>query len=297
MRTAPILALLALSGMPCALPAQVDDLATARAAARGGDLAAAAAAVDRHLAAKPTDERGRFLKGVILSEQGRTNEAFDLFFALTQDHPELAEPYNNIAVIYASRGRVRPGARRARERDPRQPGVRRRVRESRRRLRPPRRARLREIARPRRRQPDGAGEARARARAPGGDPQTSRRQSCGEPGGPAALDSRPLTQPEPTFANPPACSRRLRLRVPGARRRPAGRAQDEPRRDRPRALSRQGAQDRRQLPAVRERRPLQRHHLSPRHRRLHDPGRRASTRTCARSRRPARPSRTKPGTG
>jgi tetratricopeptide (TPR) repeat protein len=104
MRIAPILALLALSGMPCVLPAQVDDLATARAAAREGDLAAAAAAVDRHLVAKPTDERGRFLKGVILSEQGRTNEAFDLFFALTQDHPELAEPYNNIAVIYASRG-------------------------------------------------------------------------------------------------------------------------------------------------------------------------------------------------
>lgn len=104
MRTAPILALLVLSGTPCVLPAQVDDLATARAAARGGDLAAAAAAVDRHLAAKPTDERGRFLKGVILSEQGRTNEAFDVFFALTVDHPELAEPYNNIAVIYASRG-------------------------------------------------------------------------------------------------------------------------------------------------------------------------------------------------
>ena len=104
MRIAPILALLVLSGMPRMLPAQVDDLTTARAAFRGGDLAAATAAVDRHLLAKPADERGRFLKGVILSEQGRTNEAFDLFFALTLDHPELAEPYNNIAVIYASRG-------------------------------------------------------------------------------------------------------------------------------------------------------------------------------------------------
>lgn len=104
MRIAPILALLVLSGMAAALPAQVDDLATARAAFRGGDLTAAAAAVDRHLVAKPADERARFLKGVILSEQGRTNEAFAVFFALTQDHPELAEPYNNIAVIYASRG-------------------------------------------------------------------------------------------------------------------------------------------------------------------------------------------------
>jgi Flp pilus assembly protein TadD len=104
MRIATILALLALSGAPCVPAAQTDDLAAARAALRGGDLAAAAMAVDRYLVAKPGDERGRFLKGVILSEQGRTNDAFAVFFALTQDHPELAEPYNNIAVIYASRG-------------------------------------------------------------------------------------------------------------------------------------------------------------------------------------------------
>ncbi len=104
MRIAPILALLAFSAMLGAAVAQSDDLAAAGAALRVGDLAAAAAAIDRHLAAKPTDERGRFLKGVILSEQGRTSEAFDVFFALTVDHPELAEPYNNIAVIYASRG-------------------------------------------------------------------------------------------------------------------------------------------------------------------------------------------------
>jgi tetratricopeptide (TPR) repeat protein len=104
MRIAPILALLALSGAPCITVAQADDLAAARAALRTGDLAAAALAVDRHLVARPLDERGRFLKGVILSEQGRMNDAFAVFFALTQDHPELAEPYNNIAVIYASRG-------------------------------------------------------------------------------------------------------------------------------------------------------------------------------------------------
>ena len=104
MRIAPILVAFVLIGIWRTPAAQVDDLASARAALRGGDLAAAAAAIDRHLAGKPADERGRFLKGVILSEQGRTNEAFDVFLALTQDHPELAEPYNNIAVIYASRG-------------------------------------------------------------------------------------------------------------------------------------------------------------------------------------------------
>jgi Flp pilus assembly protein TadD len=98
---------LLLAGFALALAARaqgVDDFVAARAALRAGDLPAAAAAVDRMLAARPGDERARFLKGVILSEQGRTNEAFDVFFALTQDHPELAEPYNNLAVIYAGRG-------------------------------------------------------------------------------------------------------------------------------------------------------------------------------------------------
>src|SRR3990172_1346880 len=70
----------------------------------GGRRIAAGAAVDRHLAQNPKDPRGRFLKGVILAEQGRASEAFDVFFGLTQDHPEFAEPYNNLAVIYAARG-------------------------------------------------------------------------------------------------------------------------------------------------------------------------------------------------
>jgi len=104
MRIALILTFLA--GMvACGAPlAQVDELAAARAALRGGDTVAAAVALNRHLALNPKDPRGRFLKGVILAEQGRSNEAFDVFFVLTQDHPEFAEPYNNLAVIYAARG-------------------------------------------------------------------------------------------------------------------------------------------------------------------------------------------------
>ena len=104
MRIALILTFLA--GMvACGAPlAQVDELAAARAALRSGDTVAAAVAVNRHLALNPKDPRGRFLKGVILAEQGRSNDAFDVFFALTQDHPEFAEPYNNLAVIYAARG-------------------------------------------------------------------------------------------------------------------------------------------------------------------------------------------------
>ena len=104
MRVAPILALLAALVASSATLAQGDDLVAARAALRSGDTVAAAVAVNRYLATNPKDPRGRFLKGVILAEQGRHSEAFDAFFALTQDHPEFAEPYNNLAVIYAARG-------------------------------------------------------------------------------------------------------------------------------------------------------------------------------------------------
>ncbi|HLB14497.1 MAG TPA: tetratricopeptide repeat protein [Burkholderiales bacterium] len=104
MRIAPIFVFLAGVVASSAPLAQVDGLAAVRAALRSGDTVAAAAAVDRHLAQNPKDPRGRFLKGVILTEQGRSNEALDAFFGLTQDHPEFAEPYNNLAVIYAARG-------------------------------------------------------------------------------------------------------------------------------------------------------------------------------------------------
>lgn len=60
--------------------------------------------VNRVLAQKPRDPQARFLKGVIFTEQGNTREAIDIFAKLTQDYPELPEPYNNLAVIYASQG-------------------------------------------------------------------------------------------------------------------------------------------------------------------------------------------------
>ena len=44
----------------------------------------------------------RFLKGVIQLDTGKRAEAIAAFTQLTQDAPELPEPYNNLAVIYAS---------------------------------------------------------------------------------------------------------------------------------------------------------------------------------------------------
>ncbi|MDR3322612.1 MAG: tetratricopeptide repeat protein, partial [Zoogloeaceae bacterium] len=56
---------------------------------------------DAYLASRPGDAQGRFFKGLILTEMNRTPEAIAEFTRLTEDYPELPEPYNNLAVLYA----------------------------------------------------------------------------------------------------------------------------------------------------------------------------------------------------
>jgi ketosteroid isomerase-like protein len=57
--------------------------------------------IDIYLAQRPRDPQGRFFKGLILTELGRIPEATLVFQKLTEDYPELPEPYNNLAVLYA----------------------------------------------------------------------------------------------------------------------------------------------------------------------------------------------------
>ena len=71
---------------------------------KSGDPAQALERIEAYLAQKPHDSRTRFLKGVILAEQLRRTEAIAVFTELTQDFPELPEPYNNLAVLYAAQG-------------------------------------------------------------------------------------------------------------------------------------------------------------------------------------------------
>jgi Flp pilus assembly protein TadD len=103
MRIGPIVATL-MTAVALAAGAQVDELRDARAALRTGKAADALVAVDKFLAGKPQEADARFLRGVILTELARPDEAFEVFFRLTQDYPELPEPYNNVAVLYAARG-------------------------------------------------------------------------------------------------------------------------------------------------------------------------------------------------
>jgi len=69
-----------------------------------GSHTAAMEKIETAIAANPRDARARFLKGLILTEQNKPNDAIKVFTALTDDYPELPEPYNNLAVLYASQG-------------------------------------------------------------------------------------------------------------------------------------------------------------------------------------------------
>ncbi|MCB6183483.1 tetratricopeptide repeat protein [Leeia sp. TBRC 13508] len=56
---------------------------------------------NQFLTKSPRDAQVRFAKGLALAELGRAPEAIKVFQGLTQDFPELPEPYNNLAVLYA----------------------------------------------------------------------------------------------------------------------------------------------------------------------------------------------------
>jgi Flp pilus assembly protein TadD len=84
--------------------AVTDDYQDARRLFTQGNYGPALDRIDAILAKQPKDARARFLKGLILTEQGKPDEAINVFTALTQDFPELPEPYNNLAVLYAAKG-------------------------------------------------------------------------------------------------------------------------------------------------------------------------------------------------
>lgn len=94
---------LSLAGF-CVFPAMADDLSDVSQLLRSGQHVAALAKADAFLTKNPRDAQMRFLKGVILTEQNKSAEAIAIFSKLTEDYPTLPEPYNNLAVLYASSG-------------------------------------------------------------------------------------------------------------------------------------------------------------------------------------------------
>ena len=66
----------------------------------------ALARADQYLVKNPRDAQMRFVRGVILTDMRETEAARAVFQQLVEDFPELPEPYNNLAVLYAADGQL-----------------------------------------------------------------------------------------------------------------------------------------------------------------------------------------------
>jgi ketosteroid isomerase-like protein len=83
---------------------RADEVADVQKLLASGKNVEALQKADQFLTAKPRDPMMRFLRGISLSQANRTAEAITAFQKLTEDFPELPEPFNNLAVLYAQQG-------------------------------------------------------------------------------------------------------------------------------------------------------------------------------------------------
>ncbi|MDD5240139.1 MAG: tetratricopeptide repeat protein [Sulfuricella sp.] len=96
--------------MAVAQPVYADELQEINKLYKQGQNGKALERLESFLTSRPKDAQGpkiaqgRFLKGLILAELGKNAEAIQVFTKLTEEYPELPEPYNNLAVLYASQG-------------------------------------------------------------------------------------------------------------------------------------------------------------------------------------------------
>lgn len=88
--------------LPALAFAAAPSIQDANQAFRQGNNQSALEKVNGFLVANPKDAQGRFLKGLVLTELNRLVDAIKVFSDLTEDYPELPEPYNNLAVLYAA---------------------------------------------------------------------------------------------------------------------------------------------------------------------------------------------------
>jgi len=115
-RRAATLAATALAGIVLALgaplaaeaapPANADETPGADAAIAQHNWAAALTELDARIQSNPRDVQAKFKRATILARLGRDDDAIAGFRAITQQYPELPEPYNNLAALLAKQGRL-----------------------------------------------------------------------------------------------------------------------------------------------------------------------------------------------
>ena len=94
---------LLLSTLTCAA-AFGDDYTPVNTLLRNGQLNQALVKADEYLAKNPRDPQMQFLKALIQQDAGKQADAIASYTRLMEAYPELPEPYNNIAVLYAAQG-------------------------------------------------------------------------------------------------------------------------------------------------------------------------------------------------
>ena len=100
----PLVSLFAVMGCLACTSARSDELSDVQRLHYAGQTAAAMQRADQFLAVKPKDPQMRFLKGVMLSDKQLNAQAIVVFEKLSEDFPDLAEPYNNLAALHAAAG-------------------------------------------------------------------------------------------------------------------------------------------------------------------------------------------------
>ena len=107
LRTLPqLLRLVALIALLGAGVAHAEDYSDIIQLLKTGKAAEALVKADQRLAATPRDPQLRFLRGVAQADSGKQGEAITTFTKLTEEYPELPEPYNNLAVLYANQNQL-----------------------------------------------------------------------------------------------------------------------------------------------------------------------------------------------
>ncbi|MFT7724636.1 MAG: tetratricopeptide repeat protein [Roseateles sp.] len=101
----PLPSLVLLAALAAA-PVRADDLAGAQRLWLAGQKAQAVEQVEQALARTPGDLQLRFALGVMRMDLGERAQALAIFTRLTQDFPDLADPYNNLAVLHAAAGEL-----------------------------------------------------------------------------------------------------------------------------------------------------------------------------------------------
>jgi len=101
-----LLRLLALTALLGSGVVHADDYADITQLLKAGKAAEALTKADQRLAANPKDPQLRFLRGVAQADSGKQADAITTFTKLTEDYPELPEPYNNLAVLHANQNQL-----------------------------------------------------------------------------------------------------------------------------------------------------------------------------------------------